>query len=124
MIYVAFGLTTLRSIRDLLRLLSSMLAMFMQEGDLGRTASFTDGEILDGIITRSRGEVRRVCSPKVVSSTAIPSIEFSSLQSPRLTDKVYSPRLGQLRGNHSPRGVGRGPFSPGETRSSSLRKGG
>ncbi|KAK7329615.1 hypothetical protein VNO77_23785 [Canavalia gladiata] len=77
------------------------------EGDF-RTASFTDGgEILDGIITRSRGEVRRICSPKVMISTATPSLEFTSLQSPVFPDKVYSPR-----------GVGRGPLSPGEARPS------
>ncbi|RDX62319.1 putative boron transporter 2, partial [Mucuna pruriens] len=94
------------------------------EGDLSRTASFADGEILDGIITRSRGEVRRVCSPKVMNSTATPSLELTSLQSPRFPDKVYSPRVSQLRGNQSPRGVGRGPFSSAEARPSNLRKGG
>ncbi|XP_027334207.1 probable boron transporter 2 isoform X1 [Abrus precatorius] len=92
------------------------------EGDLSRTASFADdGEILDEIITRSRGEVRHVCSPKVMSSTAIPSQVFTSLRFP---DKVSSPRVSQLRGNHSPRGVGRGPFSPGEARPSNLSKSG
>ncbi|KAJ1414341.1 Bicarbonate transporter, C-terminal [Sesbania bispinosa] len=93
------------------------------EGDLSRTASFADdGEILDGFVTRSRGEVRRVCSPKVMSSTATPSKELTGLQSPRFPDKVYSPRVNQLRGNNSPRGVGRGPFSPGEAKPSNLRK--
>ncbi|MCH90992.1 boron transporter 2-like [Trifolium medium] len=51
------------------------------EGELSRTASFAeDGEMLDGIITRSRGEVRRICSPKVtsLSSTVKPSKEFTS----------------------------------------------
>ncbi|KAK7246222.1 hypothetical protein RIF29_41082 [Crotalaria pallida] len=62
------------------------------EGDLGKTASFTDGEILDGMITRSRGEVRHVCSPKVVNSIATPSIEVTTLQSPTLPDKLHSPR--------------------------------
>ncbi|KAJ1420841.1 Bicarbonate transporter, C-terminal [Sesbania bispinosa] len=93
------------------------------EGDLSRSASFADdGEILDGFVTRSRGEVRRVCSPKVMSSTATPSKELTGLQSPRFPDKVYSPRVNQLRGNNSPRGVGRGPFSPGEAKPSNLRK--
>ncbi|KHN44685.1 Putative boron transporter 2 [Glycine soja] len=92
------------------------------EGDLSRTASFADdGEVLDGIITRSRGEVRRVCSPKVMKSTPNLSQELTS---PRLTDKVYSPRISHLRGNQSPRGVGRGSFSPAEVRPSNLRKGG
>ncbi|CAJ2662616.1 unnamed protein product [Trifolium pratense] len=51
------------------------------EGALSRTASFAeDGEMLDGIMTRSRGEVRRICSPKVtsLSSTVKPSKEFTS----------------------------------------------
>ncbi|KAE9594877.1 putative bicarbonate transporter [Lupinus albus] len=63
------------------------------ERNLGKTASFTDGEILDGMITRSRGEVRHVCSPKVVNSTETPSTELTILQSPRLPDKLHSPRL-------------------------------
>ncbi|KAE9591614.1 hypothetical protein Lal_00038688 [Lupinus albus] len=63
------------------------------EGELGKTASFTDEEILDGMITRSRGEVRRICSPKVMNSTVIPSTELTILHSPRLPDKVHSPRL-------------------------------
>ncbi|KAK7303637.1 hypothetical protein RJT34_14548 [Clitoria ternatea] len=84
------------------------------EGELGRTASCVDdGEILDGMVTRGRGEVRRVCSLKLMSSTATPSQELTSLQSPRLQDKIYSPQ-----------GVGRGPYSPGEARPSNLRKGG
>ncbi|XWS38893.1 hypothetical protein CRYUN_Cryun18bG0002200 [Craigia yunnanensis] len=84
-----------------------------QEGELVRTASFADdGEILDGMITRSRGEIRRMCSPKVTSSTATPYKEFKSLQSPGLSEKVYSPRVGELRGEQSPGNVGRGPFSP------------
>ncbi|XP_027931183.1 boron transporter 1-like [Vigna unguiculata] len=59
------------------------------EGDLSKTASFADdGEIVDGIITRSRGEIRHVCSPKLMNSTPIISQELTTLQSPRLPDKV------------------------------------
>ena len=32
-----------------------------------------DGEILDGIVKRSRGEIRRMCSLKVTSCTTIPT---------------------------------------------------
>ncbi|GKV29530.1 hypothetical protein SLEP1_g38451 [Rubroshorea leprosula] len=50
------------------------------------TVSFADGgEILDGMITRSRGEMRRMCNLKNASGTATPS-----LQSPRLLDKEES----------------------------------
>ncbi|KAK6265218.1 hypothetical protein QUC31_016055 [Theobroma cacao] len=84
-----------------------------QEGELVRTASFADDEeILDGMITRSRGEIRRMCSPKVTSSTATPSKEFKSLQSPGFSEKVYSPRVSELREEQSPGKVGRGSFSP------------
>lgn len=83
------------------------------EGELVRTTSFADdGEILDGMITRSRGEIRRMCSLKMTSSTATPSKELKSLQSPRFSDKVYSPRVNERRGEQSPGNVGRGPFSP------------
>ncbi|KAL5097796.1 hypothetical protein RYX36_002123 [Vicia faba] len=50
------------------------------EGELSMTGSFADeGEILDGIITRSRGEVKRIYNPKVVSSIVTPSNEFTSI---------------------------------------------
>jgi len=103
-----------------------MLVVFVQEGELSKTGSFADdGEILDGIMSRSRGEVRHVCSPKVMSSTPILSQELTGLPSPMLPDKVYSARISQLRGNQSHhQGVGRGPFSPGEARPSNLRKSG
>lgn len=89
------------------------VGFLQQEGELVRTASFADDEeILDGMITRSRGEIRRMCSPKVTSSTATPSKEFKSLQSPRFSEKVYSPRVSELREEQSPGKVGRGSFSP------------
>ncbi|KAA3454420.1 putative boron transporter 2 [Gossypium australe] len=87
------------------------------EGELVRTASFADdGEILGGMITRSRGEIRHMCSPKVTSSTGTtPSKEFKSIQSPRIS---------QLRGELSPGNAGRGPFSPGANeKPSNLGKG-
>ena len=89
--------------------------LLIQEGDLVRTASFADdGEILDGIVTRSRGEIRRIGSSKVLmSSTSTPSKDLAVLQSPRLQDKVHSPRV-----------AARGPFSPkyGEAKPSNLSK--
>ncbi|CAL5352173.1 unnamed protein product [Camellia sinensis] len=83
------------------------------EADLGAGASFAeDGEILDEMVTRSRGEIRRICSPKVTSSTATPTKDPKILQSPRLSEKAYSPRLSELRGEQSPRTGGRGLLSP------------
>lgn len=94
----------------------------MQEGELGARLSFADGgEILDGIITRSRGEIKHTCSPKVTSSSATPAKDFK-LQSPRLSEKAYSPRVSELRGERTPGSGGRGPHSPktGEIKPSNL----
>ena len=90
----------------------------MQEGELGSRLSFADGgEILDGIITRSRGEIKHICSPKVTSSSSTPAKDMK-LQSPRLSEKAYSPRVNELRGGRTPRG----PYSPktGEVGASNL----
>ncbi|XP_022157027.1 boron transporter 1 [Momordica charantia] len=91
------------------------------EAELGSGASFGgDGEILDEVITRSRGEFRHISSPKITSSTATPTGDRKSLDSLR----SFSPRLSELRGEHSPRAGGRG--TPGqrsaEAKPSSLGK--
>ncbi|GER55148.1 HCO3- transporter family [Striga asiatica] len=82
------------------------------EGEIGggRLSFAEGGEILDGIITRSRGEIKHTCSPKVTSSSATPSKDFK-LQSPR----AYSPRVSELRGERTPRAGGRGAHSPKTT---------
>ncbi|XP_039061340.1 boron transporter 1-like [Hibiscus syriacus] len=90
------------------------------ETELGNGTSYAgDGEILDEVITRSRGEFRHTSSPKVTSSTATPENDPRSHRSPRLSS---SPRLGELRGERSPRA--RGSHSPmtGEPRQSNLGK--
>ncbi|CAB4293058.1 unnamed protein product [Prunus armeniaca] len=97
------------------------------EREMSRQASFADDvEILDGIVTRSRGEIRHICSPKMASSATTPSKEFKSTQSSLFSDKIYSPRLSELRGEPSPQNGGNGQFSPrtGEARSSNLAKSG
>ncbi|XP_057963582.1 probable boron transporter 2 isoform X1 [Malania oleifera] len=105
-------------------LFSHIHVYLKQEGELGARASFAeDGEILDGMITRSRGEIRRINSPKVTSSTATPAKDHRELQSPRMSvEKAYSPRVSELKGERSPRSGGRGPQSPktGEAKPSSL----
>ncbi|XP_010914678.1 boron transporter 1 [Elaeis guineensis] len=85
-----------------------------------------DREILDELVTRSRGEIKHICSPKVTSSSGTPATEIKSFQSPRLSsEKAYSPRVSELRQEHSPRLSGRGPSSPrtGEIRPSKLGEG-
>ena len=80
---------------------------FWQNQDLQARATNIDGaEVLDEVITRSRGEIRRNQSPKITSST--PSIEdIKPVYSPRLSHRVHSPRLNELRGEGSPRSTGK-----------------
>ncbi|XP_057482990.1 boron transporter 1-like [Actinidia eriantha] len=93
------------------------------ETELGARASFAeDGEILDEMITRSRGEIRRICSPKVTSTTGTPVKDPKILQSPHFSEKAYSPRVSELRGEISTQSGGRGLLSPrtGDLRPSKL----
>ncbi|GAA0151228.1 secondary carrier transporter [Lithospermum erythrorhizon] len=45
-------------------------------------------EILDEIVTRSRGEIRHACSPRITSST---------IHSPKLFKRAFSPRVNERR---------------------------
>ncbi|GJY74352.1 probable boron transporter 2 [Tanacetum coccineum] len=84
---------------------------YPQEGEFGARPSNVDvGEVLDEVVTRSRGEIRRTCSSRITSTTATPTRDGKSLQSPRLSFK--SPRVNELRAMHSPRSAPREPFSP------------
>ncbi|KAI3506544.1 hypothetical protein L2E82_19764 [Cichorium intybus] len=86
---------------------------YPQEGEFGARSSVPDaGEVLDEVITRSRGEIRRTSSSRVTSTTATPTRDVKNLQSPRLSLKAYSPRINELRVMHSPRSGAREPFSP------------
>lgn len=92
------------------------------EFDMGMRHSHAESaEILDELVTRSRGEIRRVNSPKVTSSTTTTPTS-QGLHSPRMIDRVYSPRVSELRREKSPRLGGRGHFSPasGKTTPSKL----
>ncbi|CAK7348487.1 unnamed protein product [Dovyalis caffra] len=94
------------------------------EAELGAGAAYGgDGEILDEVITRSRGEFRHTSSPKITSSTGTPANNPKSHQSPRLS-YTYSPRVSELRGEKSPKFGGRGLGSPktGDQRLSKLGK--
>jgi hypothetical protein len=64
-----------------------------------------DGEILDEMITRSRGEVKHAYSPRITSSSeCTPIHESKSAFSPRLAEakQIYSPRVSELRQTYSP----------------------
>ncbi|GAB2289509.1 Boron transporter 1 [Dionaea muscipula] len=66
-------------------------------------ASVGSGEILDEIVTRSRGEVRRIHSPKVTSTSPAPAEMMAHAYSPRLTPRSYIPRLSEPTEAKSPR---------------------
>lgn len=84
----------------------------MQDTEIGSNASFADDrEIFDDVITRSRGEIRRMCSVKLAGCSEKPRKSFIK----SFSDKGYSPRLSEIRGDLSPRFGGRGPFSPRAT---------
>ncbi|KAJ6879824.1 hypothetical protein NC652_033215 [Populus alba x Populus x berolinensis] len=94
------------------------------EAEMGAGAAYGgDGEILDEVITRSRGEFRHTSSPKITSSTSTPANYPRSHQSPRLS-YTYSPRVSELRGEKSPKPGARGPNSPitGDQKLSKLGK--
>ncbi|XVE54967.1 hypothetical protein DITRI_Ditri03aG0123600 [Diplodiscus trichospermus] len=67
-----------------------------------KTTLIDDAEILDEIITRSRGEIRRTQSPKVSSTTPSALGDIRPSYNPRVSQKAYSPRITQLRGEGSP----------------------
>ncbi|PQM33940.1 putative boron transporter 2 [Prunus yedoensis var. nudiflora] len=88
------------------------------EAELGAGASYAgDAEILDEVMTRSRGEFRHVSSPRITSSTSTPGNAPKILESPHSS---FSPRVSELRGEQSPRSGGRGPNSPMTPGSSSI----
>ncbi|KAE8683373.1 putative boron transporter 2 [Hibiscus syriacus] len=118
---VCFGITWIPLAGVLFPL---MIMLLVPEGELTTTASFADdGEILHGMITRSKGEIICLCSLKQTSSTA--TKEGTEIESPRLPEQGYSTGANgvELR---SPRNVTRGPFSPrtNETWLSNLGKSG
>ncbi|KAL3335613.1 hypothetical protein AABB24_031708 [Solanum stoloniferum] len=83
------------------------IAYNMSYGDQ-EPACIDGGELLDDMITRSRGEIRRSCSPRVTSSTPTSLEEIKSTHSPQLSQRAYSPRINVLRGERSPRLNGKG----------------
>ncbi|KAI4329822.1 hypothetical protein MLD38_028165 [Melastoma candidum] len=90
------------------------------ETELGAGATYAgDGEVLDEVITRSRGEFRHISSPKITSSTGTPAHDTRSTLSPR---RSFSPRIGELRGERSPIAKGLLSPRPGEKHMSNLGK--
>lgn len=63
-----------------------------------RATCIDSGEMLDEIITRSRGEIRHMHSPKMTSLTPHSQTEMRPAYSPRLSHRPNSPRLRELKG--------------------------
>lgn len=81
---------------------------FQDQGPQARITNIDDGEILDEIITRSRGEIRITQSPKVTSSTPTSAEGIGPANSPRVSQRVYSPRLHELKEEQIPKVKGKG----------------
>ncbi|MQL71587.1 hypothetical protein Taro_003927 [Colocasia esculenta] len=73
-----------------------------------------DAEILDEMITRSRGEIRHAHSPRITSSTPTHD-DMRPVRSPRVRERVVSPRVSELKMNMSPRFGGTGSESVQKT---------
>ncbi|CAI0547344.1 unnamed protein product [Linum tenue] len=73
-----------------------------------RTPEIDGGEVLDEMITRSRGEFRRVQSPKLTSSTPGSLEDIKPAFSPGLSQRRHSPRVRELKSEWSPRYGGKG----------------
>nr|TKR68983.1 hypothetical protein D5086_0000309230 [Populus alba] len=73
-----------------------------------RNTNIDGVEILDEMITRSRGEIRHTQSPKITSSTPGSVEDIKSSYNPCLSQRAYSPRAGELRVDQSPRFSGKG----------------
>lgn len=72
-----------------------------------RAIDIDGGEILDEMITRSRGEFRHSQSPKITSSTPTSLEDKRSPHSPSM-QREYSPRVRELRVDRSPSLSGKG----------------
>ncbi|OIW15396.1 hypothetical protein TanjilG_15779 [Lupinus angustifolius] len=74
---------------------------FEDSSSRARTVNISGEEILDEIITRSRGEFRRTQSPKTTSSTPTSFGDIRPAYSPQLPHRIPSPRISELRGESS-----------------------
>lgn len=72
-----------------------------QDQTQARTTDIDSGEILDEIVTRSRGEIRRIQSPKITSVSPTPLQNINHSHSPRVSESTYSPRVRELRRERS-----------------------
>ncbi|KAI3726966.1 hypothetical protein L1987_66773 [Smallanthus sonchifolius] len=71
------------------------------------TPQVDSAEVLDGIMTRSRGEIRHSGSLKVKGLPQTPKEDMKPAYSPRLSQRVHSPCLNELRVEKSPKAPGK-----------------
>ena len=85
------------------------MSICFQDQDPQRRSTHVDsGEILDEIITRSRGEIRHAQSPRITSSTPGSLEDMKPAYSPRVSRRAYSPRINKLKVGRSPTMDGKG----------------
>ncbi|KAG6686547.1 hypothetical protein I3843_11G024900 [Carya illinoinensis] len=75
---------------------------FQDQEPQARINNIDGGEILDEIITRSRGEIRLTLSPKVTSLNHTSVEDIRPAYSPRVSQRVDSNHVSELRGEQSP----------------------
>ncbi|KAK1433824.1 hypothetical protein QVD17_10741 [Tagetes erecta] len=73
-----------------------------------RTPQVDSSEVLDGIMTRSRGEIRHTNGSKVNGLPQTLIEDMKPAYSPRISQEAYSPRLNDLRVDKSPKSPGKG----------------
>ncbi|KAF5476792.1 hypothetical protein F2P56_003492 [Juglans regia] len=76
---------------------------FQDQDPQARINNIDGGEILDEIITRSRGEIRLTQSPKVTSLSHTSVEDIRPAYSPWVSQRVNSNDVNELRGEQSPR---------------------
>lgn len=91
---------------------------FQDQDPQARINNIDGGEILDEIITRSRGEIRLTQSPKVTSLNHTSVEDIRPADSPQVSQRANNNRVNELRGEQSPRLKGKeleakNPCSPG-----------
>ncbi|KAI3905793.1 hypothetical protein MKW92_024549 [Papaver armeniacum] len=82
---------------------SPIMTLSLDDQDLQRVAHMDDGEILDDIITRSRGEIRHTYSPKVTSTNSTLQNDTRPTTGQQVSQRVFNRSTSELRGEWSPR---------------------
>ncbi|KAI3837698.1 hypothetical protein MKW98_027057 [Papaver atlanticum] len=82
---------------------SPIMTLSLDDQDLQRVAHMDGGEILDDIITRSRGEIRHTYSPKVTSTNSTLQNDTRPTTGQQVSQRAFNRSTSELRGEWSPR---------------------